>query len=58
MDRNRVVFSKENMRGNTLIKKKIAEMAGKGEVLVCDIFELWAFETKMKIMKKITCMFL
>lgn len=46
------------MRGNTLIKKKIAEMAGKGEVLVCDIFELWAFETKMKIMKKITCMFL
>lgn len=33
-------------------------MAGKGEVLGCDIFELWAFETKMKIMKKITCMFL
>lgn len=46
------------MRGNTLVLKKIPEMAGKGEFLGCDIFKLCAFETKMKIMKKITCMFL
>lgn len=39
------------MRGITQALNKIAEMAGKGDFLGCDIFKLWAFETKMKIMK-------